>query len=392
MARGTQGARGSGKSLIGSNNAYGSEPGAFTSLTELEGADMLVEVLAEENRHRRGLEFRDADFSLQDLAGVASGDVEGAAKGGSPPPPKGPVMQHRKYLTHRGVGDGTVFAREAMASRNRVESAQELAYDYRLPAAAKAKRDALQEQRRHGGNLVEEAIVRAIADGQFDNLAGRGRALPDESNPFEDAGMRTFNRILKRAGCAPRWVEENRDIRRERQLSRLYLAARWRVLQETERALQETEGAGGAGRAEPGGADGVALAQVRRAQHARAQLMWAEERAAFGAKVRALNRRVQLYSLMAPTAAAVLQPLCVEAELADVAEGRTQYDEEALRSLSDGGASFQLSLAAALPGKPTDPADWTGGIALAPLPRDSFSLGAVAWPRWRDILAAFRLG
>lgn len=388
MARGTRGARGSGKSLIGSNNKYGSEPGEFTSLTELEGSDMLVEVLAEEFRHKRNLEFQDAELTLSDLGSVADDDEQQGAKRG--PEIKGPFMQHRKYLTHRGVGDGTVFSRETMASRNRMETAQELAYDYQLPAVAKAQRDALAAQRKHNGNLVEEAIVRAIADGHFDNLQGRGKPLPDESNPFEDAGMRTFNRILKKAGCAPRWVEENRDVRKELQISRLYLAARWSVLEATAQAVAAADAAGAQAAAED-----PAVAQRRRAQHRRAQLQWDEEVAAFSEKVAALNKRVQLYNLMAPTAAAVMQTLSVEREVEAVREGRTVYDEQALRSLSDDGSSFQLAIAAALPSAASAAeaarGDWTGGIALAPLARDSFSLsGQLAWPRWRDIISAFR--
>ncbi|KAG8458265.1 hypothetical protein KFE25_001557 [Diacronema lutheri] len=385
MARGARGARGSGKSLIGSNNQYGAQPGEFTSLTELEGSDMLVEVLAEEYRHKRGLEFRDDGLSLGEVAALGAEDGEDA-KAGTAPPPKGPFMQHRKYLTHRGVGDGTVFARDAMAARQRLEGAQEGAYDYRLPAAVKAQRDALERQRKHGGNLVEEAIMRAIADGHFDNLEGRGKPLPDEVNPFEDAGLRTFNRILKKAGCAPRWVEENRDIRRELQISRLYLAARWIVLETTARAAA-ADAAARAGDARAG------AAERSHAAHARARRAWESEAAAFDDKVRSLNKRVHVYNLMAPTAAAVLQIVDVQRELADVREGRTVFDEAALRDLDD-GSSFQLTLAASLPraapsGAET-PGDWTGGIALAPLPRDSFSLADVPWPRWQDIVAVFR--
>lgn len=321
MARGTQQTRGTGKSLIGSNNRFGATPGTFSSDTALDGSDMLVEVLAEEFRHKRDLEFRDMSISVEELEAE-----DGDAEPGSPPPPKGPFMQHRKYLTHRGVGDGTIFKREAMAAQARMERAQESAYSYQLPAAFKAARREMERQRKHGGNLVEEAIVRAIADGQFDNLHGKGKRLKDDANPFVDAGTRAFNKILQRAGCAPKWVEENREIRTELRLLQLTLAARWLALTDAEQCLIEHDAGG----------DRVASerSRLRRIVDDRKHA-WNEEKGRFTASLEKLNGRVRNHNVMAPQAA----HMCVfqtDEEINKVMTGVTVYDEAVLRHLDDG--------------------------------------------------------
>ena len=47
-----------------------------------------------------------------------------------------------------------------------------------------------------------------MADGQFDNLAGKGQPLPDrvDYNPYADFTTHKMNQILVEGGFAPEWV------------------------------------------------------------------------------------------------------------------------------------------------------------------------------------------
>jgi len=72
-----------------------------------------------------------------------------------------------------------------------------------------------------------DAIDRAMADGFFDNLPGRGKPLDlsDDDNPFVPDDMRLAYRVLRNAGVRLPWIEERKviDARRadlERQIER----------------------------------------------------------------------------------------------------------------------------------------------------------------------------
>uniref|UniRef100_A0A7C9DN03 DnaJ homologue subfamily C member 28 conserved domain-containing protein n=2 Tax=Opuntia streptacantha TaxID=393608 RepID=A0A7C9DN03_OPUST len=59
-----------------------------------------------------------------------------------------------------------------------------------------------------------------MEEGHFDNLPGRGKPLDLKTNPHADPADDTLYRILSKNGCAPEWVELNKQIRSE--------AAEWR--------------------------------------------------------------------------------------------------------------------------------------------------------------------
>ncbi|KAJ9096728.1 hypothetical protein QFC21_004998 [Naganishia friedmannii] len=59
-------------------------------------------------------------------------------------------------------------------------------------------------------NLVEDRIERARSKGWFDNVSGRGKRINhdhDENNPYLDRGEYFMNRIVKRQGAKPPWIE-----------------------------------------------------------------------------------------------------------------------------------------------------------------------------------------
>jgi Domain of unknown function (DUF1992) len=60
--------------------------------------------------------------------------------------------------------------------------------------------------------IADRKIQQAMDEGVFDNLAGRGRPLPLEEEPFEDPSLRMAHRLLRNNGFAPAWMEEGREI------------------------------------------------------------------------------------------------------------------------------------------------------------------------------------
>uniref|UniRef100_A0A1D1Z4Z0 DnaJ subfamily C member 28 n=1 Tax=Anthurium amnicola TaxID=1678845 RepID=A0A1D1Z4Z0_9ARAE len=62
-------------------------------------------------------------------------------------------------------------------------------------------------------NVVEQRIWRSMEEGLFENLPGKGKPLDLNTNPHADPAEDTLYRILSRNGCAPEWIELNKEIR-----------------------------------------------------------------------------------------------------------------------------------------------------------------------------------
>jgi len=62
----------------------------------------------------------------------------------------------------------------------------------------------------------------------FDNLAGKGKPLPKQENPFVEMSEDALaNKVLKNAGAAPQWIEQNKEIRQALLKARANLALSW---------------------------------------------------------------------------------------------------------------------------------------------------------------------
>jgi hypothetical protein len=107
--------------------------------------------------------------------------------------------------------------------------------------------------------IAERKIREAMDDGAFDHLEGKGKPLDLSENPYEDAGLRMAHRLLKNNGFAPIWIEEAKEI-----------DAEYRRLNS---------------RSDRTGKD-------------------------FRARVQALNRRILVFNLKAPTVSVHRQPFC----------------------------------------------------------------------------------
>ncbi|KAK6126265.1 hypothetical protein DH2020_039970 [Rehmannia glutinosa] len=76
-------------------------------------------------------------------------------------------------------------------------------------------------------NVVEQRVWHAMEEGQFENLPGKGKPLDLNSNPHADPAEDTLYRILNKNGCAPEWVELNKEIRNSIAGWRIALRKAW---------------------------------------------------------------------------------------------------------------------------------------------------------------------
>lgn len=69
---------------------------------------------------------------------------------------------------------------------------------------------------------VNKQIEEAMERGEFANLPGSGKPLKFDTNPYLTPQARMTNRLLKKNGFAPRWVELEKEIKEEKvQLERI---------------------------------------------------------------------------------------------------------------------------------------------------------------------------
>lgn len=62
--------------------------------------------------------------------------------------------------------------------------------------------------------MADEAISRAMKEGVFDRLEGRGKPLRLEDDSHIPEDLRMAYKILRNAGFVPREIEEDREIER----------------------------------------------------------------------------------------------------------------------------------------------------------------------------------
>ena len=62
------------------------------------------------------------------------------------------------------------------------------------------------------GRSLDEQIRRAMKDGTFDDLPGKGKPLSLEGNPHEDPAWRLAYRMLRSGGHTLPWIEKREEI------------------------------------------------------------------------------------------------------------------------------------------------------------------------------------
>lgn len=86
---------------------------------------------------------------------------------------------------------------------------------------------------------IEKQIRKAMEEGAFDNLPGKGKPIDLSENPFEDPELRTVHRLLRNAGFAPAFIEERKDIDATLARARTTLVRAWNLFQQASQRFSE---------------------------------------------------------------------------------------------------------------------------------------------------------
>jgi DnaJ family protein C protein 28 len=74
---------------------------------------------------------------------------------------------------------------------------------------------------------VEKHIRRAMEQGKFEDLPGKGKPLNLDENPLEDPDWRLAYQMLRNSGFTLPWIETAREIEKEWESMRQSLARSW---------------------------------------------------------------------------------------------------------------------------------------------------------------------
>jgi hypothetical protein len=135
---------------------------------------------------------------------------------------------------------------------------------------------------------IEEIIRRAIEEGGFDDLPGKGKSLKLDNNPHQDPEWRAAHNVLKSGGFSLSWIESLREIEEHLQEARASLARSWSWYQ----AECPERGA---------------------ASHA--EYEWKRASASFRERVEAINEEIRSYNLQVPNERFQLQLINAEQEI-----------------------------------------------------------------------------
>ena len=121
---------------------------------------------------------------------------------------------------------------------------------------------------------IEEQLHKAIEEGKFDNLPGKGKPLLlDETNPHADPEWELAYHMLKDSGFSLPWIETIREIEKDVELARkeLQRAWKWRIIYLSADVPDE-----------------------------KASVEWERSQQAFKEKLTSLNKRILDYNLKVP--------------------------------------------------------------------------------------------
>ena len=123
---------------------------------------------------------------------------------------------------------------------------------------------------------IEELLRKAMAEGKFDNLPGKGKPLQlDEANPHADPEWQLAYRMLKESGYSLPWIEEIREIEKELETARKALQIPWKWHQ-------------------------AALSQSRDESSISGE--WKRAQDAFNEMLTSINKRIRNYNMQVPAA------------------------------------------------------------------------------------------
>jgi DnaJ family protein C protein 28 len=136
---------------------------------------------------------------------------------------------------------------------------------------------------------IEEHLRKAIEEGKFDNLPGKGEPLRlDEANPHADPEWELAYRMLKESGFSLPWIETLHEIEKDIDvaLEELQRAWKWRIIYLSADVPDE-----------------------------KASAEWERSQDVFKNKLASLNKRIRDYNLQVPNARFQRPALNYEREL-----------------------------------------------------------------------------
>jgi DnaJ homolog subfamily C member 28 len=74
---------------------------------------------------------------------------------------------------------------------------------------------------------IDDAIEKAMREGKFDDLPGKGKPLSLDENPHEDPDWRLAHHVLKNGGFSLPWIETRKEIEDETGRARQALRRAW---------------------------------------------------------------------------------------------------------------------------------------------------------------------
>ncbi len=121
---------------------------------------------------------------------------------------------------------------------------------------------------------IEEQIRRAIEEGKFDNLRGKGKRINLDENPMEDPEWRVAYHVLHGSGFTLPWIETRQEIENSLEAARKTLRRSW---------------------------DWRLAALAEQRPQERVEAAWDLAVANFHRQIAELNRRIISYNLEAPS-------------------------------------------------------------------------------------------
>jgi len=141
---------------------------------------------------------------------------------------------------------------------------------------------------------VEEHLRKAIEEGKFDNLPGKGKPLRIEENPNADPEWELAYHLIKESGFSLPWIVTIREIEIDIEKNRqeLLRAWKWRILYLSADVPDE-----------------------------KASAEWVRALEAFKDKLPALNQRIRDYNLQVPNTRFQRPTLNLEQEIENIISG-----------------------------------------------------------------------
>ena len=123
-------------------------------------------------------------------------------------------------------------------------------------------------------NDIEDPINKAMQDGQFNDLPGKGKPLNLDHNPYADPEWELAHHVLKNGGFTLPWIEARRQIEKGLEAAQAELKRTWEWRQ----------------------------AQVaQKMTQAQVEQQWQQSLSAFREKIADLNKEIRDYNLQAPS-------------------------------------------------------------------------------------------